>query len=158
PCARDPSRPPARARRARLLGRSLPERDRSAARAAARHGQDEDARGGEAARRGAQGGTAMREPRFDEVGWAAGSAGERAQLRRVHELLLAADPPPELAELPRRARAPRTKPFFRRSWTFAAVGLAAVAASLATGLAIGRSVGHESDSREAFTRPMHGVG
>ena len=46
----------------------------------------------------------------------------------------------------------------RRSWTLAAVGLAGLAASLAAALAIGRRVGDESDSRLAFTRPMHGVG
>ena len=97
----------------------------------------------------------MRRPDFDEIVGTEGSPEELAELRGVHELLLAAAAPPVVE---RRQRPPRTKPLLRRPWTLAAVGLAGLAASLATGLAIGQSGGHDSDSRLGFTRPMHGVG
>jgi hypothetical protein len=95
-------------------------------------------------------------PDFDDLIGPDGTPEELAELRGIHELLLAADPPPPLRE--RTRRVPRLKPFFRRSWAVAALGFAAVAAALATGLAIGLSAGHEGDSRQAFVRPMHGVG
>jgi hypothetical protein len=95
-------------------------------------------------------------PDFDDIVGTDGSPEELAELRGIHELLLAADPPPALRE--RAQRVPRAKPFVRRSWAVAALGFAAVAASLATGLAIGLAAGHEGDSRQGFVRPMHGVG
>jgi hypothetical protein len=95
-------------------------------------------------------------PDFDEIIGSDGTPEELAELRGIHELLLAADPPPVLRE--RRRRAPRMKPFFRRSWAVAALGFATVAAALASALAIGLSIGHEGDSRAGFVRPMHGVG
>src|SRR5262249_38974870 len=95
-------------------------------------------------------------PDFDEIAGTEGTPEELAELRQVHNLLLSAAPPPELAEAPRRARRPR--PAFGRWWAAAALGFAAVLASLTVGLSIGRTFGHESELRTGFTRSMHGIG
>jgi hypothetical protein len=75
----------------------------------------------------------------------------------VHNLLVSATAPPGSADGRRRAPRPR-RAFFVRGWAAAAFGFAAVLAALTGGLAIGRTFGHESNAREAFSRPMHGVG
>ena len=98
----------------------------------------------------------MKRPDFNEIVGTEGSPEELAALRSMHELLLAADPPP--ATSVRRKRAPRMKPLVPRSWAIGAVGFAALTASLATGLAVFWSVGQDGDAGQAFTRPMHGVG
>jgi len=99
----------------------------------------------------------VRAPDFDDIVGTEGSPEELAELRQVHNLLVSATAPPEPAYRRRRARRPR-RAFFVRGWAAAAFGFAAVLASLAGGLAIGRTFGHESDARQAFSRPMHGIG
>jgi hypothetical protein len=95
---------------------------------------------------------------FDLVG-DEGTPEELAQLRRAHDLLLAAGPPPELS--PRLAEAPREQsrssvlPRRRRSAAFL-LAAAVVASAFGIGLLIG-----DRDS-SGFTQsravPMHGVG
>ena len=88
---------------------------------------------------------------------------EEARLRRVHELLLAAGPPPELpAELARPADPHRAQPpvvpvlFRRRRAVGALVLLAAALAAFAGGYALGHG---KSQSSFAARRnvPMHGA-
>jgi hypothetical protein len=93
-------------------------------------------------------------PDFDELVGDEGSAEEREELRRVHELLVAATPPPSLDRQPRRSR--RTYLSIPRASVLGAVGLAA-AASIAIGLAIGSAIG-PGGFQTGFTRPMHGLG
>lgn len=97
----------------------------------------------------------MKTPDFDEIVGTEGSPEELAELRQVHNLLISADPPPELPERRRKAR--RRKPVLVRTWAAAAFGFAAVLASLTAGLAIGRTF-HEGDAHQAFSRTMHGIG
>jgi hypothetical protein len=95
---------------------------------------------------------------FDLVG-DEGTPEERAQLRRAHDLLLAAGPPPELS--PRLAEAPRAQssssmlPRRRRGAAFL-LAAAVVASAFGIGLLIG-----DRDS-SGFTQsravPMHGLG
>ena len=99
----------------------------------------------------------MKTPDFDDIVGTEGSPEELAELRQVHNLLLSADPPPELPK-PRRKKAPRRRPAFARSWAAAAFGFAAVLASLTAGLAIGRTFGHSGEAHQAFSRTMHGIG
>ena len=98
----------------------------------------------------------MKRPDFDEIVGTEGSPEELAELRSMHELLLAADAPPATSVRPKRA--PRMKPFVPSSWAIGAIGFATVAASLASGLAVFWSMGQDGDAKQAFTRPMHGIG
>ena len=98
----------------------------------------------------------MKKPDFDDIVGTEGSPEELAELRQVHNLLLSAEPPPELPER-RRKKAPRRRRAFARSWAAAAFGFAAVLASLTAGLAIGRTF-HEGEAHQAFSRTMHGLG
>jgi hypothetical protein len=97
----------------------------------------------------------VKKPDFDEIVGTEGSPEELAELRQVHNLLLSADPPPELPA--RRRKVPRRRRLFVRTWAAAAFGFAAVLASLTTGLAVGRMF-HEGDAHQAFSRTMHGIG
>jgi len=99
----------------------------------------------------------VKKPDFDDIVGTEGTPEELAELRQVHNLLLSAEPPPELPE-PRRRKAPRRRPAFARTWAAAALGFAAVLASLTAGLAIGRTFGHTSEAHQAFSRTMHGIG
>ena len=80
---------------------------------------------------------------------------ERVRLERVHELLVAAGPPPELS--PALAETPRaTVMSFPRRHRALAIGIAAV---LALGLlGTGYAVGHGTAPETAFTVPMTGPG
>jgi hypothetical protein len=98
----------------------------------------------------------VKKPDFDDIVGTEGSPEELAELRQVHNLLLSAEPPPELPER-RRKKAPRRRRAFARSWAAAAFGFAAVLASLTAGLAIGRTF-HEGEAHQAFSRTMHGLG
>ena len=102
--ARGPARARAARDRARVLERPLAERDRRAARDPARNREDANAERTRATRRRARGGAAMSErtPSFDELVGGDLEPAERERLLRVHELLVAAGPPPELS--PRGAR------------------------------------------------------
>src|SRR5436309_13707230 len=86
-----------------------------------------------------------------------GTPDEQARLRRVHDLLAAADAPPELPRS--RQRAPRVGGRvlpFRRPRIQAA--LAAAAAAVAVAFGVGYLVGSQGGFSERFERPMHGVG
>ena len=98
----------------------------------------------------------MKQPDFDEIVGTDGSPEELAELRQVHNLLLSAEPPPELPER-RRKKALRRRPVLVRTWAVAAFGFAAVLASLTAGLAIGRTF-HGGEAHQAFSRTMHGIG
>ena len=98
-----------------------------------------------------------KKPDFDDIVGTEGSPEELAELRQVHNLLLSAEPPPELPEA-RRKKALRRRPAFVRTWAAAAFGFAAVLASLTAGLAIGRTFGHSGEAHQAFSRTMHGIG
>jgi hypothetical protein len=93
-------------------------------------------------------------PDFRELVGEEGNPEELERLRRVHDLLVAAGPPPELsAPAPRRRLALLPRPRLQ-----AALGLAA-AAAIALGFGIGYAVGSGGGGFSAhFTRPMHGVG
>jgi hypothetical protein len=82
-----------------------------------------------------------------------------AGLRRVHELLRSASPPPALpARLDRPPRIPRRAPRLPRPrLRIAIAGVAA--AGVAGAFAVGYSIGHGGGGfPTSFTRPMHGVG
>ena len=91
-------------------------------------------------------------------------AGEEARLRRVHELLLAAGPPPDLPpELarpadPDRAQPPTVPVLFRRRRAVGAVILLAAALAAFAG---GYAFGHSKNATQAFVShrdvPMHGA-
>jgi len=98
-----------------------------------------------------------KKPDFDDIVGTEGSPEELAELRQVHNLLLSAEPPPELPEA-RRKKALRRRPAFVRTWAAAAFGFAAVLASLTAGLAIGRTFGHSGEAHQTFSRTMHGIG
>jgi hypothetical protein len=98
----------------------------------------------------------VKQPDFDDIVGTEGSPEELAELRQVHNLLLSAEPPPELPER-RPRKAPRRRPAAVRAWAVAAFGFAAVLASLTAGLAIGRTF-HEGEAHQAFSRTMHGIG
>jgi hypothetical protein len=97
-----------------------------------------------------------REPDFRELVGDEGTPEELERLRRVHDLLVAAEPPPDV---PRRlARAPRRRlAALPRPRLQAALGLAA-AAAIALGFGIGYAVGNGNGFSEQAVRPMHGVG
>jgi hypothetical protein len=81
------------------------------------------------------------------------SPEELEELQGVHELLIAASAPPELARVPRPQRARS----FRRSWGAGAVAFAASLAA-AVGLASGYAFGHGGGFRGGSVHPMHGLG
>jgi hypothetical protein len=98
-------------------------------------------------------------PDFHELVGEEGTPQEQQRLRRVHDLLVAAGPPPEL---PRSlARAPKTaaRVFkFPAARPRLAAGLAAAAmVAIGIGFGIGYSVGGSSGIAWKFTRPMHGT-
>ena len=81
------------------------------------------------------------------------SPEELEELQGVHELLLAASAPPELARVPR----PRRVRSLRRSWGAGAVAFAASLAA-AVGLASGYAFGHGGGLHGGSVHPMHGLG
>jgi hypothetical protein len=98
-------------------------------------------------------------PDFHELVGDEGTPEELAKLRRAHELLIAAGPPPELS--PRLAEPPRTERRERRfqltRWrTRAAFGLAAAVTAGAFG--VGYLVANGSGFEAVRTLDMHGVG
>ena len=99
------------------------------------------------------------EPDFRELVGDEGDREELDRLRRVHELLLAAGPPPELS--PAVADPPEVEESNvlqfrrRRPATLLAVGIAAAAAAFVIGYAVGD---HHNGFTGAFSVPMHGVG
>jgi hypothetical protein len=98
----------------------------------------------------------VKTPDFDDIVGTEGSPEELAELLQVHNLLVSAAAPPELSD--GRRPAPRRRRSLARGLAAAAFGFAAVLASLTAGLAVGRTFGHDGDARQAFSRPMHGVG
>jgi hypothetical protein len=100
----------------------------------------------------------------DIVGTEGLAPEEEDRLRRVHELLVAAGPPPELPpELarpadPRNAQPPEVPLLFRRRRAVAAVALIAAAIAVFAG---GYAAGHSHSKAAAFTSrrdvPMHGA-
>lgn len=100
------------------------------------------------------------EPDFRELVGDEGGREELDRLRRVHELLVAAGPPPELS--PRVANPPDVEESKvlefkrRRPATLLAVGIAAVAAAFVIGYAVGDH--HSSFSAQGPAIPMHGIG
>jgi hypothetical protein len=87
-----------------------------------------------------------------------GSPEELERLERVHDLLVAVGPPPELSR--RLRRAPRLRArlvVLPRPRLQAALALAA-AAAIAIGFGIGYAVRDGNGFSTAFARPMHGVG
>jgi hypothetical protein len=99
-----------------------------------------------------------REPDFRELVGDEGPAEELARLRRVHELLVAAGPPPE-GELPRSPEPPGARVLpFRRPTMRSALRLAA-AASIAAAFGIGFLVGNGTGGfATELSVAMHGVG
>jgi hypothetical protein len=93
-------------------------------------------------------------PDFDEIVGSETPAAEAESLRRVHELLLSADPPPLDTVEP--APVLKSRAFMPRSTALLAAAVSAAAAVIA-GIAIGYSV-RGSGFETGFTRPMHGVG
>jgi hypothetical protein len=101
----------------------------------------------------------MSGPDFHELVGDEGTAEELAELRRAHDLLVAAGPPPELS--PRLADAPHVgetrSAAFRRRRPATALALAAVLAVAA--FFIGYAVANQRTGFSAArTIPMHGVG
>jgi hypothetical protein len=99
-----------------------------------------------------------REPDFRELVGEEGAPEELERLRRVHELLVAAEPPPDVSR--RLGRAPRLRPWLAvlpRPRMQAALGLAA-AAAVALGFGIGYGVRDGGGFSTQAARPMHGVG
>ena len=96
-------------------------------------------------------------PDFDELIGADVPAEERARLRRAHDALLQAGPPPELP--PALEHPPDPEPpvsFLPQRRRYTLIGLAAALALVAFGggwLAGGRGGGFHA----AFTKPMHGT-
>ncbi len=99
-----------------------------------------------------------RPPTFDELlGGSDLDPSEETRLRRIHDLLIASGPPPELP--PRMLDVPRVPeatiiPFVRR-YRFAALGLAAALALALFGAGYGVGRGVDTQSAE-FTVPMTG--
>ncbi len=99
------------------------------------------------------------EPDFRDLVGDEGDHEELQRLRRVHDLLVAAGPPPELS--PALTHAPEVEESKvlefrrRRPATLLAVGIAAVAAAFVVGYAVGDR--HNGFSAQ-FSVPMHGVG
>jgi hypothetical protein len=99
----------------------------------------------------------MSGPDFRDLMGDEGTPEELAKLRRAHELLLAAGPPPELS--PRLAEPPRAEPVSllrrRRGGAFA-LAAGVVAAAFGVGFLVGDR--GSSAFRESRSVPMHGVG
>jgi hypothetical protein len=99
------------------------------------------------------------EPDFHELVGDEGDAEELGRLRHVHDLLVAAGPPPELSVAvadPPEVEESKVLEFKRRR-PAALFGIAAAAAAAA--FIIGYAVGNRQNSFDAqFTLPMHGVG
>jgi hypothetical protein len=100
------------------------------------------------------------DPDFRELVGDEGAPGELDRLRRVHELIVAAGPPPELS--PAVEHAPKVREEskvleFKRRRPAAVFAIAAAIAAVA--FAVGYGVGHRSNSFAAG-KPidMHGVG
>jgi len=99
-------------------------------------------------------------PDFHELVGDEGTPEELAKLRRAHELLIAAGPPPELS--PRLAEPPQTRERERLGWWHGrrnqlAFGFATAVAAAAFG--VGYLVGSGPDQFSASrTLEMHGVG
>jgi hypothetical protein len=94
-------------------------------------------------------------PDFDELIDEEGSPAELDEMRRVHDLLVSASPPPSLDHQLRRP--PRIRSLVPRTWAIAAVALA-TALSVVIGAAIGYTAAHGPGFQTGFTRPMHGIG
>jgi hypothetical protein len=98
------------------------------------------------------------EPDFRELVGDEGEREELDRLRRVHELLVAAGPPPELS--PRVANPPEVEESKvlefkrRRPATLLLAGVAAAAAAFVIGYAVGD---HHSSFSAQFSVPMHGL-
>ena len=101
-----------------------------------------------------------RVPNFDElVGGGELSPQERERLRRAHELLLRAGPPPELPPSLERPPATRATVSFlprRRRSALALVAAAVVAAAFGGGYLAGHGRGERIVSAK-YTVPMHGT-
>ena len=97
PRARDPARARAARDRPRVLERPVPERDRRTPWYPSRHGEDAYAERTREARRRPRRGAQMT-PDFDELVGTDLDPAERERLERVHGLLIAAGPPPDLVE------------------------------------------------------------
>jgi hypothetical protein len=95
-------------------------------------------------------------PDFNELVGDQDSGDDLESLRRVHDLLVSADPPPSPI-IGRMARTPRVGPRVPRPRMAAALSFA-TAASVAIGLALGYTLGHGDGFQTAFSRPMHGIG
>lgn len=99
------------------------------------------------------------EPDFHELVGDEGRPEELDKLRRVHELLVAAGPPPELS--PRVANPPEVEESKvlefkrRRPATLLLAGVAAAAAAFVIGYAVGNH--HSSFSAIGPPIPMHGI-
>src|SRR5262249_35797229 len=146
----------ARADPARLLERTLAERDRDPARAPARHREDAHPCGARPARRRPRGGAGMKGPDFRELVGEEGTPEELERLRRVHDLLVSAGPPPE--DVPAAPAPPKARiiPFRPR---VATVTPLAAAAAIAVAFGIGFLVGNSGGGFPTrFSVSMHGVG
>jgi hypothetical protein len=100
-----------------------------------------------------------KEPDFRELVGDEGSDEELARLRQVHDLLVAAGPPPELsARVTNPPEVGGSKVLeFKRRRPAALLGIAAAVA--AATFVVGYAVGNRHNSFDAqFTIPMHGLG
>ncbi len=97
-------------------------------------------------------------PDFDELVGDGLAAEERERLERVHALLVAAGPPPELPPRLASPPAPPQAPVipFPRRYRAAAAGVAAALAVALLGA--GYVIGHGTTPEEAFTIAMTGAG
>ena len=100
-----------------------------------------------------------KEPDFRELVGDEGNEEELGRLRQVHDLLVAAGPPPELsARVTSPPEVEESKVLeFKRRRPAALFGIAAAAAAAA--FIVGYAVGQRQNSFDAqFTIPMHGLG